>query len=136
MPSLPEWMNRAGDGWLLRRIGKPVMKMSDQLVTQTRELFDEPGAATAITNWYRALRYSPRLSIGRTQVPTLYVWSTQDAAVSRTAAERAVRWVDGPYRFEVLDGVSHWIVEERPGTTATMVLEHIGSSGGGRRITC
>lgn len=134
LPWLPEWINRAGDGWALRRIGAPVLKMSDQLIAQTRALFDEPGAATAIVNWYRGLRYPPRLAVRRIAVPTLYVWSTDDAAIGRAAAERAANYVDGPYRMKVLDGVSHWIVEERPAQTAAMVLEHIGShtqSGGG-----
>jgi pimeloyl-ACP methyl ester carboxylesterase len=62
-------------------------------------------------------------------VPTLYVWSTNDVALGRAAAELTERYVTGPYRFEVLDGVSHWIPEEAPDVAAKLLLEHIGTKG-------
>lgn len=88
------------------------------------ELWREPGAATAALNWYRAMfhRTSPP---ARVRVPTLYVWSTRDLFLGRTAAELTGRYVDGPYRFEVLDGVSHWIPHDRPHQVAAMVITHI-----------
>jgi pimeloyl-ACP methyl ester carboxylesterase len=66
------------------------------------------------------------------QVPTLYVWSTGDVALGREAAELTAEHVSGPYRFEVFDGVSHWIPEEVPDRLATLLLEHFrsGSAGG------
>ena len=47
-------------------------------------------------------------------VPTRYVWSTGDQALGRQAAEATAEWVAGRYRFDVLDGVSHWVPEEAP----------------------
>jgi pimeloyl-ACP methyl ester carboxylesterase len=44
-----------------------------------------------------------------TSVPTMYVWSTGDEFIGPVAARAAERFVTAPYRFEVLDGVSHWI---------------------------
>ena len=58
-------------------------------------------------------------------VPTLYVWSDEDAALGGQAALLTARWVSGPYRFEILTGVSHWIPEERPADLARLVLERI-----------
>ena len=34
-------------------------------------------------------------------MPTLYVWSTGDVALSREGAEANARYVDGPYRFDL-----------------------------------
>ena len=37
-------------------------------------------------------------------------------------------FVEGPYRFEVIEGVSHWIAEEVPERVNELLLAHIGSS--------
>ena len=87
------------------------------------ERFSEPGALTAALNWYRAMR--PPAVRGPITTPTLYVWSTGDAYIGETAARDVERHVDGPYRFEVLVGVSHWISEEAPGRLSELVLEHL-----------
>ncbi|MEU5850052.1 alpha/beta fold hydrolase [Saccharopolyspora shandongensis] len=83
----------------------------------------EPGALTAALNWYRAMRYSGR--IGPVEVPTLYVWSTEDTAVGSTAALATGDHVTGPYRFEMLEDVSHWIPEEAPETFTRLLLQHL-----------
>jgi hypothetical protein len=35
--------------------------------------------------------------------------------------------VAGPYRFEVLDGLSHWIPEVAPDVVSRLVLEHVAA---------
>jgi pimeloyl-ACP methyl ester carboxylesterase len=87
----------------------------------------QPGALTAALNWYRAGR--PDGAIGAVDVPTLYVWSTQDSAFGPAAAQETGRWVDGPYRFETLQGVSHWVPEEAPETLSRLLLEHLRAHG-------
>ena len=54
--------------------------------------------------------------------PVTYVWSTEDVALTRAGAELAGEYVDGPYRFVVLDGVSHWIPDERPEQLAAEIV--------------
>ncbi|MFD7461277.1 MULTISPECIES: alpha/beta fold hydrolase [unclassified Streptomyces] len=87
----------------------------------------QPGALTAALNWYRAGR--PDGAIGVIDVPTLYVWSTGDSAFGPAAAQETARWVDGPYRFETLPGVSHWIPEEAPDTLSRLLLDHLRAHG-------
>ncbi|MFJ8364121.1 alpha/beta fold hydrolase [Streptomyces sp. NPDC093984] len=87
----------------------------------------QPGALTAALNWYRADR--PDGAIGVIDVPTLYVWSTQDGAFGPAAAQETARWVNGPYRFETLQGVSHWVPEEAPETLSRLLLEHLRAHG-------
>jgi pimeloyl-ACP methyl ester carboxylesterase len=87
----------------------------------------QPGALTAALNWYRAGR--PDGAIGVIDVPTLYVWSTEDGAFGPAAAQETGRWVDGPYRFETLQGVSHWVPEEAPETLSRLLLEHLRARG-------
>jgi pimeloyl-ACP methyl ester carboxylesterase len=75
----------------------------------------EPGALTAALNWYRAMDGSALSGLNPVCVPTLYVWSTGDAAFGWAAAQNTPSCVQGPYTFEVLDNVSHWIPEMAPG---------------------
>ncbi len=45
-------------------------------------------------------------------VPTLYVYGDADFALGRKAADLTARHVTGPYQYEVMEGVGHWIPEE------------------------
>jgi pimeloyl-ACP methyl ester carboxylesterase len=92
----------------------------------------EPGALTAALNWYRAAERSMGSALGPVEVPTLFVWSTEDVAIGRAAAEACAQWVSGQYRFEVLGGVSHWIPETAPQALNRLLVEHLGATGSGR----
>jgi pimeloyl-ACP methyl ester carboxylesterase len=85
----------------------------------------EPGAMTAALNWYRATEPNSLTDVGAITVPTLYVWSDNDIALGRRAADATVEWVTAPYRFEVLEGVSHWIPETAPAELNRLLLEHL-----------
>jgi pimeloyl-ACP methyl ester carboxylesterase len=85
----------------------------------------EPGAMTAALNWYRAMHAADVDGLPPIVMPTLYVWSSGDEALGRFAAESTAEWVAGRYRFEVLDGVSHWIPEAAPDVVSALVLEHL-----------
>jgi pimeloyl-ACP methyl ester carboxylesterase len=88
----------------------------------------EPGALTAALNWYRATEPTSLTDVGPITVPTLYVWSDEDIALGRTAAEATGDWVSGPYRFEVLPGVSHWIPETAPAALNGLLLDHLATT--------
>src|SRR3954468_2781149 len=91
----------------------------DRYVTPLRE----PGAATAALNWYRAVPFSTSLN-GDASVPALYVYATKDAFLGRKAADLTGDYVSAPYRYEVLDGATHWLPEEAPDVVAKLVIEH------------
>ncbi len=86
--------------------------------------FMRAGAAGPAINWYRALPFTSPRVLDSISVPTLYVYGTDDFALGRRAADLVARYVRGPYRYEVLDGVSHWIPEEEADTTARLLVEH------------
>jgi pimeloyl-ACP methyl ester carboxylesterase len=79
---------------------------------------------TAALNWYRALNLDHR--IGPIVVPTLYVWGENDLALGETAATETAKYVTGPYRFERLEGASHWLQEEATDRIVAHVLAHLG----------
>jgi len=87
----------------------------------------EPGAMAAALSWYRAVGIDVILGLGPVTTPTLYVWSTGDVALGREGADATAAHVAGPYRFEVLEGVSHWIPEEAAAALDCLLLEHLAS---------
>jgi pimeloyl-ACP methyl ester carboxylesterase len=95
-----------------------------QHVTEYVQRLSEPGALAAALNWYRATPFNGT-EIGPISVPTLYVWSTEDVALGSTAALATADHVTGPYRFEMLEDVSHWIPEEAPSALNRLLLEHL-----------
>jgi pimeloyl-ACP methyl ester carboxylesterase len=86
----------------------------------------ESGALTAALNWYRAMPLS-RKGLGSAQskiaVPTLYVWSDRDIAITAKPARDTANYVSGPYRFETLSGASHWLPEEKPTEIAELLVQ-------------
>jgi pimeloyl-ACP methyl ester carboxylesterase len=87
---------------------------------------DGGAALTGGLNWYRANHFhAPE---GPITAPTLYVWSTDDVALGREAAEGTAAEVTGPYRFEVLEDVSHWIPEVAADALNPLLLEHLTAS--------
>lgn len=90
-------------------------------------LMAEPGVLTKCLSWYRAQDLADITDLTATTVPTLYVWSDDDAALGPVAAHATASHVTGPYRFEVLQGISHWVPEEAPEQLSAWLLEHLGA---------
>ncbi|WP_243418048.1 alpha/beta fold hydrolase [Actinomycetospora cinnamomea] len=76
--------------------------------------------------WYRAVPHWEHRGLPvPVEVPALMVGSDGDSAVSLEAVHGNGAWMRGPYRLEVLPGVSHWIPDEVPDRLADLVLEHV-----------
>jgi pimeloyl-ACP methyl ester carboxylesterase len=124
LPFLPEAGFR-GPGVRLNRRTLERSGLDPAYLDEYMRLLSEPGAARGALNYYRALPFG-RPAIGNVIVPTLYVYGTDDFALGRRAADMTGDYVTGPYRYEILNGVSHWIPEEVPEVVAQLVLEFIG----------
>lgn len=114
IPVLPELLARRFPGRaeaFLRASGMP-----DGAIRAVVDEVLEPGLLRGGLNYYRGMPFSSvKPGEGsRVTCAVTYVWSTDDVALSRAGADLAGEYVDGPYRFVVLDGVSHWIPDERP----------------------
>ena len=126
IPRVPEWLSLVGDGRValssMRRSG-----LSEERAHEYLARMREPGAITGALNWYRAIPFEAAAirEARPVTVPTLYVWSTKDVALGRKAAELTGHYVSGPYRLEILEGVSHWIPEEAPDAVVRLVLDHV-----------
>ncbi len=126
-PDLPEQTLLADKGGGLRAMFSASGWSDEDEVDPYIEALSEPGAMTAALNWYRAASIGDMGELSPITIPTLYVWSTEDVALGREAAMATGGWVRGEYRFEVLEGVSHWIPEQASGQLSKLMLEHLGS---------
>ena len=127
LPGLPE-LALTGP---LRRLFRRTLRRSgldDAHIERYLSVLAQPGAMTAALNWYRALPLLPPSRLRPVTVPTLYVYATGDAFLARKGADLTAREVRGPFRYESLEGASHWIPEEVPETVAELVLQHARSS--------
>ena len=85
------------------------------------------GAARGAFHWYRAVPFGSPADAGPVSVPALFVYGTRDSALGRAAADLTGRFVTGPYRYEVLDGVSHWIPEEAADRVGALLVDHMAA---------
>jgi pimeloyl-ACP methyl ester carboxylesterase len=115
------WLGRGVPG--LREI-YAAAGLSDEEAAPCVAAFSDRSALTAFLNWYRAGDPADPAAAA-VAVPTLYVWSTGDPALGREAAEWTRDYVLGDYRFEVLEGVDHWIPEHAAEQLSALLLEHL-----------
>ena len=126
LPFLPERLLLAQGGRAMRRMLRSGGLSREQAAHYVGRM-REPGALSASLSWYRALPFQARDRVGTVRVPTLHVWSTGDAFLGRAGTEATARFVDAPYRLEILDDVSHWIPELAADRVAELVTAHVRS---------
>jgi pimeloyl-ACP methyl ester carboxylesterase len=125
LPMVPE-MTLRGAGAKAARRKLVATGLPEAAADRYLALMANPSAARGALNWYRALPLSPPLK-GKIDVPALYIYPTGDAFLGRKAAELTADQVAAAYRFEVLEGLSHWLPEEAPDTVAELLLEHFAA---------
>ena len=92
-----------------------------------RVLGSKPALGAAL-NWYRANIANRSLEVapvGAVTVPTMFTWSDGDTALCLDGALLTEQFVDAPYRFEVLEGVNHWIPDLAAEAMTSLLVEHV-----------
>ena len=112
VPGLPErFLARDGFANLARAVrGGRRGTCTDGDLAVYREAWAQPGALTAMVNWYRAALRSagarlPRLRVG---VPALVLWGARDRFLGREMAAPSVALCDDG-RLEVFETATHWL---------------------------
>jgi pimeloyl-ACP methyl ester carboxylesterase len=96
---------------------------SKDIATDARVL-GTPAALGAALDWYRA-NPLPSPMVGRVNVPTLYLWGSQDSVFLRSTAEASAKYVTGQFTFCVLAGRGHWLPEDAPRQILTALLSQL-----------
>lgn len=98
-----------------------------------RKSLSEPGRMTAALNYYRA--NVPRALMiagnsGPVQVPVMGIWSNLDPALGEAQMRDSAAYVDGPFRYERIDGADHWVQLTAAERVNALLLDFFGKPGG------
>jgi epoxide hydrolase 4 len=132
LPRLPEWA-LCRDGYvglvnLLRASSKPGT-FGDAQLQDYIGAWSQPGAVTAMLNWYRALVRRPATfpASPRVSVPALMLWGAQDIALDRSMAPASIDLCDNG-RLVFFEQASHWLQHEEPERVNTLLLDFLKRS--------
>lgn len=102
--------------------GVPPAAVADYL-----SVLGDPVALEAALAWYRAAGALTAVEVGPVRVPTLYLWGDADATVGPAAARYTADFVTGPFRFEVLPGIGHFVTDQDPAAVTRALLSHLAA---------
>ncbi|WAJ27986.1 alpha/beta fold hydrolase [Antarcticirhabdus aurantiaca] len=88
-----------------------------------RQAWERPGAIGAMLNWYRALRFRPRMS-ERIGVPTLVLWGLRDQALEPGLAEASLAFCDDG-RLQTFPAATHWLQREEAAAVNAALLSFL-----------
>ena len=131
VPRLPEWLMQQNEyaalvGALTNTVKRPNTFSAADLA-EYRRAWAQPGALTAMVNWYRAAaRYGgtfyKNLISQCVHMPTLLIWGTNDLALGQELTYGTERYATD-LRVRYLNGISHWVQQEAPDeVNAVLVL--------------
>lgn len=131
LPWLPETLLAAngarGLEQALRGSSRPDT-FSEGDYAEYRKAWAQPGAITAMLNWYRAARYIPAgRSSGeraplRISVPTLILWGEQDVALEKSLAEKSAAICENG-KLVFFPNATHWVQHDE----AAAVNQHLAA---------
>jgi pimeloyl-ACP methyl ester carboxylesterase len=128
LPRIPEWaLGRNGCAAIaqaFRGMAVDKSRFPDEVLKVYQNAAAQPGALTAMLNYYRALirglgrarnRGTPRI-----EVPTLMIWGEVDSALGKELTYGTDEYV-ADLTLRYLPDVSHWVQQEAPETVNGMI---------------
>ncbi|MGA0596929.1 alpha/beta fold hydrolase [Enterovirga sp. CN4-39] len=127
MPGLAERLLAAGDYRALRRALTATSRrgtFSDEDLDRYREAWSQPGAITAMLNWYRALVQRKTPPVGRVRAPTRIFWGKRDGALASGLAKASLAMCDAG-AITWFPDASHWVQHEEHLSVSAGLLSHL-----------
>ena len=128
LPWIPEWLlardHCAAIGQAFRGMAVDKTRFPDEVLRVYQDAAAEPGALTAMVNYYRGLlrglRRTRQRGTPRIETPTLMIWGEEDTALGKELTFGTDEYVrDLTLRY--LPNVSHWVQQEAPETVNAMI---------------
>ena len=134
IPWLPEWGLRLNDANGIRKsfykMAVDKSRFPDEVLDHYAALAQEPGALTAMLNYYRAALpsfWSTPLN-QKLDTPTLLIWGEEDIALG-TELNIGVEDLVEDLTYRLVPGISHWIQQEAPEIVNGLIAEWLGEAG-------
>lgn len=130
IPRLPEWMLGRDDakaiGEMIRNSACNPELFPDELLEVYSDNAAQPGALTAMVNYYRALvrgggaRRQQQQGFPIIRIPTLMVWGEEDVALTKETTYGTEKFVEN-LTIRYLPRVSHWVQQDAPDAVNAMM---------------
>jgi len=138
LPDVPEKVLSRNDYSFLSTMVKLSFVKKDVLTDEDLRLYKEawsqPGALTAMLNYYRAnmnpsILFSERtISFPKITSPTHVVWGEKDVALSKSLIENTEEFLDAPYSIKYIADCGHWALLEQPKLVSEYIHEFLITS--------
>lgn len=101
---------------------------SEQEMEIYRQAWKQPGALTAMLNWYRAALRTPSkpTRTPRIKIPTLLVWGAKDHALGREMAQPSIDLCDEG-QLVLIEEAGHWLLKEESRRVNELVCKFLAS---------
>jgi len=137
IPDIPEEvLSRNNYSFLKHMVKLSFVKkeaLTDEDLRLYKEAWSQPGALTAMMNYYRmnmnpSILFSEKtITFPKVTSPTLIVWGEQDVALSRSLIENTEEFVDASYSIRYIPNCGHWVQLERPKLVNKYIKEFLKS---------
>ncbi|GHG04297.1 epoxide hydrolase [Deinococcus piscis] len=122
LPWLPEQ--------LLPRLGRAALRgrpgsFSAADLAGYQAAWSQPGAATAMINYYRALLRFGNVAGTQVRAPTLLLWGMQDMALVPELSEGLEEWVPD-LRVVRFPDATHWLMDDEPLRVTNLLADFLG----------
>jgi pimeloyl-ACP methyl ester carboxylesterase len=88
-----------------------------------RTAWSQPGAVTAMINWYRALfRFRTKFADRTVRIPTRILWGERDAFLLAEMAQESLRYCIDAELFTFADA-THWLQHEEPTRVSELLID-------------
>jgi len=139
LPWLPEAVLGARGaraiGDVFREMAIDKSRFPDEVLDVYRRAAQEPGALTAMLNYYRALvrgggaRRQSALGFPQLEIPTLLIWGEHDTALDIALTEGTEQHVRD-FTLRRLPHASHWVQQDAPDEVDAILREWLGAGDG------
>jgi epoxide hydrolase 4 len=130
LPWLPEFLMTRNNGTLMAKLLKISARhgtFSDAEIDAYKRAWSQPGAITAMLNWYRAaFQTQPTRPPAnqRVSVPTLVIWGMKDIALVPELAQESIEMCDNGQLVR-LEQAGHFVQHEEPERVNDLLREFL-----------
>ena len=120
IPALPEWLFRLNNyGFMAASLKNSTAEkdvFSDKEIARYINSWSEPGAVTAMLNYYRAnirkRMFGNNQMPPQINVPTLFIYGEKDKAVLPSTVAGVGDMISGPFQEHRIPNSGHWVQQE------------------------
>ena len=128
LPLIPEALLRARRFQVLKNALRASSRPGT-FVCETIALYEQawaqPGALTAMLNWYRAAgRSRPKKPLGQIRAPVLLIWGKQDGFLQAGLAKASLEWCSNGHTL-LFEDEGHWVQHERAGELNAVIVQFL-----------